>query len=518
MRVACTVEQPTPRGNGKRLGSRSRPAIGIAQGAVESLLDGDDDPDARDGLGQVLWFLCEIDEGIALREQAYAAFRKAGDGERAADIALWLSIEYASAYGQVAVANGWFRRGERLLDGARPCAAHVELEVQRARRADSPDEAEQHYDRALAIARELGDFDFEIRALSQLGIHRVEIGQTEEGIGLLDEAMAAATGGEMHDPWHIGGACCSMLAVCDEISELHRAAEWCRVVVDFTRRRRWVPLFAWCRSAYAGVLTATGQWELAEEELAASLRAYGGEAKPMAAYPLARLAELRLRQGRVDEAARLVAGHETHSRAALVAIQVQLARGDTALARKRLEQRLSALASDHPGAVTILPLLAEAALAEGDVDAARDAATRLLALGVPRTGVGRRGCRAGGRACRRSRGGRRRPCASRGRPGRVRPPGHAARGGEGPPRACGWARAACGRAGGRRGAPGARPVRAAGRARDADRAAALFAHLVARAGAHPGSRASSPGASGRCSGSWPRACRTRHRRAAGDHA
>ena len=352
-----------------------------ARELFENLLDGDDDPDARDGLGQVLWFLCEIDEGIALREQAYAAFRKAGDTERAADIALWLSIEYASAYGQMAVANGWFRRGERLLDGAPPCAAHVELEVQRARRADSPDEAEQHYDRALAIARELGDFDFEIRALSQLGIHRVEVGQTDEGIGLLDEAMAAATGGEMHDPWHIGGACCSMLAVCDEISDLDRAAEWCRVVVDFTRRRRWVPLFAWCRSAYAGVLTATGQWELAEQELAASLRAYGGEGKPMAAYPLARLAELRLRQGRVDEAARLVAGHETHSRAAIVAVQVQLARGETALARKRLEQRLATLASDHPGAVTLLPLLVEAALAEGDVDAARDAATRLLALG-----------------------------------------------------------------------------------------------------------------------------------------
>ena len=117
----------------------------------------------------------------------------------------------------------------------------------------------------------------------------------------------------MRDPWHIGGACCSMLAVCDEISDFDRAAQWCRVVVDFTRRKRYVPLFAWCRSAYAGVLTATGEWELAEQELEASLRAYGGPGQPMAAYPLARLAELRLRQGRVEEAARLVAGYESHA-------------------------------------------------------------------------------------------------------------------------------------------------------------------------------------------------------------
>jgi DNA-binding CsgD family transcriptional regulator len=352
-----------------------------ARALFERLLEHGDDPDARDGLGQVLWFLCEIDAGMALREQAYAAFRRAGDAGRAGGIAIWLAIEYASSYGNGAAANGWFRRGERLLDGVPACPAHVELEVQRARRAASPEEAQGHYERALAIARELGDVDHEIRALSQLGIHRVALGQTDAGLALLDESMAAATGGEMSDPWHIGGACCSMLAVCDEIADFDRAAEWCRVVVDFTRRKRYVPLFAWCRSAYAGVLTATGEWELAERELEASLRAYGGPGRPMAVYPLARLAELRLRQGRIDEAARLVAGYESHARAAGVAIEVQLARGEAERARGTLERRLSALAPDHPAAASLLPQLVEAALAGGDLAAARAAADRLLGLG-----------------------------------------------------------------------------------------------------------------------------------------
>ena len=352
-----------------------------ARTLFEQRLEQGEDADARDGLGQALWFLCEIDAGMAQREQAYAGFRRAGDAGRAGAIALWLAIEHASSRGNSAAASGWFHRAERLLDGIPRCPPQVELEVQRARRAAAPEQAERHYQQALAIARELSDFDLEIRALSQLGIHRIALGWTEEGLALLDESMAAAFGGEMKDPWHIGGACCSMLAACDELSDLDRAAQWCRVVVDFTRRRRYVPLFAWCRSAYAGVLTATGEWELAERELKASLRAYGGPGQPMAVYPLARLAELRLRQGAIDEAARLIAGYESHARAAKVALEVQLARGEAGPARKTLERRLAALGDQHAAAATLLPLLVEAQLAEGDLGGARSSAGRLLELG-----------------------------------------------------------------------------------------------------------------------------------------
>jgi LuxR family transcriptional regulator, maltose regulon positive regulatory protein len=253
----------------------------LARTLFERLLEQGEDPDARDGLGQVLWFQCEIAAGIDQRAQAYAGFRRAGDACRAGGIAVWLAIEQASMSGSSAVADGWFHRAERLLDGLVACPAQVELEIQRARRAPEPEQAERHYERALALAREREHFDLEVRALSQLGIHYIALGRTEAGLALLDESIAAAFGGEMRDPWHIGGACCSMLAVCDELSDLERAAQWCRVVVEFTRRKRYVPLFAWCRSAYAGVLTATGEWQLAEQELQASLRAYGGPGSPM---------------------------------------------------------------------------------------------------------------------------------------------------------------------------------------------------------------------------------------------
>ncbi len=335
-------------------------------------------PDALYGIAQSRWFLGDIDAGVRLAEEAYVAFREAGEGARAADVALWLAIEYVNSYWNPAVANGWFRRGERLLADCAPCAATVELGVQRARRAGSPEETVRIFEEALALARELGDIGSELRALSAFGGYKVGAGDDEEGFALLDEAMAAAMGGETRDPWAIGSACCALLGVCDQMGDLDRAAQWCRTGLDVVRRERCLPLFAWCRSAYAGVLIATGDWERAEKELQESLRAYGGPGRPMATYPLARLAELRLRQGRLEEAAALVAGIESNARAALVAIEIQLARGQAASARAALGPRVEATPEGHAGEVALLPLLARAQLMDDELDGAFETSERLV--------------------------------------------------------------------------------------------------------------------------------------------
>lgn len=352
-----------------------------ARRIYESLLE--ENPgcaEALDGLGETVWFLGDIDRGMELREQAYAELRRRGDVANAAYIALWLAIEQTSSYGNTAVADGWFRRAERLLEDEPLTHAHVELEIGHGRRAADPDEAERCYERAAEVARRLGDPEFEIRALSQIGVLHVSLGRVEEGMGLLDECMAAATGGELRNPWHIGGTCCMMLAACDQLSDLERATQWCAVVTEFIRRRNYTPLHGWCRSIYAGVLISTGAWEKAEAELNASLRAYGGPGRPMSVYPLARLAELRLRQGRLEEAAHLIAGHGEHARAVAVAIALMIERGDLALAEEQLERRLGKLARDHPSGAALLPLLATVRVRTGDLDGAREAVDRLMEL------------------------------------------------------------------------------------------------------------------------------------------
>ena len=336
--------------------------------------------EALDGLGQALWFLCDIDAGIARREEAYVAFRRASQPGRAAEIALWLAVEQATSLGNAAAADGWFRRAERLLDGASLCRAHAELEVHRGHRCADPGEAARHFQKAVDVGRELDDPDGEVRGLNSLGLLKVMLGETEAGIALLDETMAAAMAGELRDPWAIGATCCSMLFACDRIADLQRAAEWCRVVLRFTEQRRYVPLSALCRSVYAGVLIASGDWTKAETELQSALATYRGFGRPLAAYPLARLAGLRLRQGRVEEAAELVAGWEGHPEMAALVVALMLERGDTDSAGARLRRQLDRLGADSPMAVALLPLLVRLHLDQRDGAAAENAADQFARL------------------------------------------------------------------------------------------------------------------------------------------
>lgn len=336
--------------------------------------------EALDGLGQALWFLCEINAAIELREEAFAAFRRAGQLGKAAELALWLVVEHATSLGNEAAAGGWFKRAERILAEVPLCPAHAELEVHRGLRCSDPNEAVTHFERAADIGKRLGDQESEVRGLNQLGFVKVTLGDVEEGMALLDETMAAAMSGELKDPWAIGATCCSMLFACDQISDLKRAHDWCRVVLDFTERRRYVPLSALCRSVYAGVFIESGNWERAEAELLAALETYRGLGKPLAAYPLARLADLRARQGRPEEAQRLIAGWEGHPEMGVVVVTLLLDRGETALARARLDQQLKRLGHDSPFAAPYLALLVRLRLAEGDAVAAQRAADDFLRL------------------------------------------------------------------------------------------------------------------------------------------
>jgi DNA-binding CsgD family transcriptional regulator len=335
-----------------------------------------DTPEALDGLGQVRWFECRIEEGVELRERAFAGYLREGDLCAAASCALWLAVEYLSARGAEAVANGWFLRAERLLTDQPDCGAHVELEIARGRRAGG----DEHFHEAVRVARRLGSRDLEVRAACVLGEHLVRSGRVDEGMALLDEGMAAVLGGELSDPWVMGGAACQLLAACDGTADWPRARQWCEQVVPYIERRGYVPLWAWCRSLYGGVLTATGEWERAEAELLESLRTYGGADRPMAAYPLARLADLRMRQGRFEEAERLVDGIEDHPRAVAVGIAVLLARGRAGAAASICERRLHRIGGEHPGGGDLLPLLAAARLELGDREGAREAIGRLEEL------------------------------------------------------------------------------------------------------------------------------------------
>ena len=138
---------------------------------------------------------------------------------------------------------------------------------------------------------------------------------------------------------------------------------------------------AFCRAHYGGILTAAGRWDEAEAQLVESTRQFD-RGLPRAAA-LIRLADLRLRQGRLEEADQLLKGLDTHPDAVRTLAALHLARGETALARDLLERRTVSLDDNIPrvGETTmigpLLGLLVEVHLAEGNLGDADRAAQRL---------------------------------------------------------------------------------------------------------------------------------------------
>jgi DNA-binding NarL/FixJ family response regulator len=334
---------------------------------------------ALDGLSDALFWLEEFEASLHHRSGAYAQYRKGGDLCRAARAALWLAMGYISIYGNAAGANGWLRRAERLLDETGPCAELGWFEHLRGKMTPDAAVTARHARKAVEIARQHGDADLEVWALSEEGRALVSMGRVDEGMAMLDEAVAAALAGEARNLLVVGNTCCNMLSACDRAADFARAVQWCQVVDEFTRRYQCPPVFHYCRVVYSGVLIATGRWDEAEHELTTALRTVERAYPLEKVHSLSRLALLCVRRGRLEEAGQLLAGLETHGVAAEASALLHLALGQAAMAAAVLDRRIEALGDTLP-AVPLLRLLVDAKLAVSELEGARRAGARLSAI------------------------------------------------------------------------------------------------------------------------------------------
>jgi DNA-binding CsgD family transcriptional regulator len=186
--------------------------------------------------------------------------------------------------------------------------------------------------------------------------------------------MAVAVGADGSDPLCVSDACCTTLACCEQVADPRRARDWSQAIADFARRRNFLPVTAWCGAIHAGFLVLTGQWAEAERVLDRALaeadRLPAGDRGTVRAV----LAALRVRQGRLREAADLLAGCEDRPAALEPLVAVHLAAGDVDLAEERVERRLAT--APQPAH---LALRAAVRLARGDAEGAAAAAAALAA-------------------------------------------------------------------------------------------------------------------------------------------
>jgi DNA-binding CsgD family transcriptional regulator/tetratricopeptide (TPR) repeat protein len=351
-----------------------------AQAAFEAALASGPSGLGYQGLAISLYWQTRLDDAMRAMERAYAQLRHEGHAGRAAWAALWLAGQYVRVKGNPAAARGWASRCERLLAEAEPCAETGRVILIRALATNDWELIEQAAERSVEIARRFGDTDYEALGVAYWGLAMLSTGRLSQGLALLDEAMAAATAGEVRAPEAVGQIYCALLSGCEQTVDLQRAEQWSRVAQPFLAAYEQVGMTGSCRAIYAGVLTAAGRWSDAERELQFALRTFDVGSRAMRVDALVRLADLRVRQGRLDEAAGLLDGSEGHPDAQRPMAELEMALGRPHVAAALLERRVKQLGDASLQAAPLLACLVEAHIAAGDSQAARLAAGTLVAL------------------------------------------------------------------------------------------------------------------------------------------
>lgn len=339
----------------------------------------DQSGEALDGQAQALFSQGDYAAAIDAAEQAFTTFQAADNTVRAAASARFVGYLYGVVHGNGAAASGWLGRAIRLIESVGDCPERARIELTRAVLTADPQARERHLAAAVRIATDHGDNDIVFDAMSQRGLHLVAAGEVDRGMALLDEALAAVAAGEVVDLVSVGAMYCKMLHACELTFDVRRAEEWLTLADGFVARTNRLPISAICRTHYGGVLTAAGRWDDAERELTTSIELYDRTYRALRAAAVVRLAALRVRQGRLAEAAELLAGAEHDSHAIQPTIELHLARDEADLAAAKIERFFR---TDPPTelAAPLLMLLVQAELARGDTTAARAAVKRLRQL------------------------------------------------------------------------------------------------------------------------------------------
>jgi DNA-binding CsgD family transcriptional regulator/tetratricopeptide (TPR) repeat protein len=351
-----------------------------ARDAFTAAVERGPDPEASDGLGRTLWWLGDVDGAIDHRERAYASFRKRGDAARAARIALWLAREYVEAVGNEPAGNGWLARAQGLLRDIEPDPAHGWLDLTLGSRSFDPAQMRAHAETALGTARRFDDAELEASSLALLGRALLLGGESDAGVASLDESMVAATGGEVTDPVVFGDICCVVTLACEESGELERLFKWNEIIETFMARHLHGPLISFCGSCGAEFFQAKGDFAMAERCVAGALEALEGTGhRSRCIHPAAKLAELRILQGRTEKAERLLIGYEDLPVALGANVAIHRSKGEHSVAAALLLRRLNEV-GDTVVAVPLLSTLVEVQLAQANVDEARSTAGRIRAF------------------------------------------------------------------------------------------------------------------------------------------
>lgn len=339
----------------------------------------DSSPESIDGLGRTLWWLKDVLAAIDVRATAYGAYRESSQLREAAGVAVWLARELHTLFRNDAAAEGWLARAETIASGLEASSIAGWISLARAEATSGPSDAGALCRSALDAARAHRDSDLELVVLSRLGLIEIATGDVDLGSRHIAESMAAATGGEARDPQSVAEAYCALMEAAELLGDSDRFTQWTTAIAAATEIHGLGPLgslssstaygnlSAFCSACCGGMYLVTGRLDDAEAELQRAI----GELEQSGmhsrcVHPITQLAELRVLQGRFEEARALLADYEDLPEAARPLAVLDLAVGDPQAAVSRLEGRLEELESVTVGALVLHTVLVDAYLALGD--------------------------------------------------------------------------------------------------------------------------------------------------------
>jgi DNA-binding CsgD family transcriptional regulator len=283
-------------------------------------------------LGWASWWLNDAAGVFENRLKAYSLFLENNDKLGASRNASWIGVDYIEFKGEFAVASGWLQRAESLLEGIPDSWELSLIKILKARWAFQAEKntelAFKLIDESMALSKSLNYVEGEMLAEALKGFILVVEGKIAEGMPLLDEATLLASTSEKGDIKITTITCCFLIDACERIRDYERASQWCNNVKEMCKQWRFKAMFANCKMKYAGVLIWKGEWQEAENEFLSAANELK-EFRPVQVKACTvRLADLKRRQGKWDEAERMLCEIDSHPLKSLYTAELHFDKGE----------------------------------------------------------------------------------------------------------------------------------------------------------------------------------------------
>jgi DNA-binding CsgD family transcriptional regulator len=320
------------------------------------------------------------DEYLRTLELAHNAYLNADQFARAVGCAFWLGFRVLMR-GEIGRASGWFARAQRLVErDTLECAERGYLLLPTVGQGLVLSDYEAGYAaaaEAAAIGERCGDLDLIACARMEQGSIRLQQGQVEAGLALLDETMVMVTVGEL-SPLVTGLMYCSVIAACQQVYAFDRTREWTAAMSEWCEAQPDMVAFVGaCRVHRAEIMQLRGTWlEAIEEARRACLRSLGVDRRAAAAA-LYQQAEVHRLQGEVAAAEKAYRG------ASQLGLEPQPGMALLRLAQGRIDAAATAIrrvvgaTTDRLKRMSLLPAYIEITLAGDNVEDARNACREL---------------------------------------------------------------------------------------------------------------------------------------------